>query len=122
MSDTKPEDRTMASDVLAGVRVIEWGDGIAVPFCGKLLADFGAEVVKVEPPGYGDSSRQHGPFPDDVPHPDRSPSVSTRVLSVISLEHHREWFQQLSAHPGGGCPVALHLRCCRCATAAFRGG
>jgi len=36
---------------LAGVRVAELGTGAAVAYCGKLFADFGAEVVKVEPPG-----------------------------------------------------------------------
>lgn len=62
----------MAGDILAGVRVVELGEGIAVPYCGKLLADFGAEVIKIEAPIAGDSTRQHGPFPNDVPHPDRS--------------------------------------------------
>jgi crotonobetainyl-CoA:carnitine CoA-transferase CaiB-like acyl-CoA transferase len=62
----------MASDILAGVRVVELGEGIAVPYCGKLLADFGAEVIKIEPPGCGDSTRQHGPFPGDLPHPEHS--------------------------------------------------
>jgi crotonobetainyl-CoA:carnitine CoA-transferase CaiB-like acyl-CoA transferase len=62
----------MASDMLAGVRVVEFGEGIAVPYCGKLLADFGAEVIKIEPPDRGDRSRHHGPFPGDRPHPERS--------------------------------------------------
>ncbi|HEY7493766.1 MAG TPA: CoA transferase [Candidatus Tectomicrobia bacterium] len=62
----------MASDILSGVRVVELGEGIAVPYCGKLLADFGAEVVKIEAPGSGDSTRQHGPFPGDIPEPERS--------------------------------------------------
>jgi len=43
---------------LAGVRVIELGQLIAGPFCGKTLADFGAEVVKIEPPGKGDPLRK----------------------------------------------------------------
>jgi formyl-CoA transferase len=42
---------------LAGVRVIELGQLIAGPFCGKTLADFGAEVIKIEPPGKGDPLR-----------------------------------------------------------------
>jgi len=62
----------MASDILANVRVVEFGEGIAVPYCGKLLADFGADVIKIEKPGEGDRTRQHGPFPADVPHPERS--------------------------------------------------
>jgi formyl-CoA transferase len=43
---------------LAGVRVLELGSLIAGPFCAKTLADFGAEVVKVEPPGDGDPLRR----------------------------------------------------------------
>lgn len=42
---------------LAGIRVLELGQLIAGPFCTKLLAEFGAAVVKVEPPGHGDPLR-----------------------------------------------------------------
>lgn len=42
---------------LAGVRVLELGQLIAGPFCGKTLGDFGAEVIKIEPPGKGDPLR-----------------------------------------------------------------
>lgn len=45
---------------LQGIRVLEMGQLIAGPYCGQLLADFGAEVVKVEPPGSGDAMRQWG--------------------------------------------------------------
>lgn len=45
---------------LEDIRVIELGQLIAGPFCGQVLADFGAEVVKVEPPGKGDAMRQWG--------------------------------------------------------------
>jgi len=43
---------------LSGIRVLELGSLIAGPFCAKTLADFGAEVVKVEPPGDGDPLRR----------------------------------------------------------------
>jgi formyl-CoA transferase len=43
---------------LHGVRVLELGSLIAGPFCAKTLADFGAEVVKIEPPGEGDAVRR----------------------------------------------------------------
>ena len=42
---------------LAGVRVIEMGQLIAGPFCGKFLGEFGADVIKIEPPGMGDPLR-----------------------------------------------------------------
>lgn len=58
-------------EALEGLRVVEVGPGTGVAYCGKLLADFGAEVLKVEPPE-GDPSRRHGPFPEDLPHPERS--------------------------------------------------
>lgn len=45
---------------LSGIRVVELGQVIAGPFCGQLLGDYGAEVIKVEPPGTGDVLRQWG--------------------------------------------------------------
>ena len=50
-----------ARQPLQGVRVIEAGSLLAGPFCSHLLADFGAEVIKVEPPGKGDPMRSWGP-------------------------------------------------------------
>jgi CoA:oxalate CoA-transferase len=57
---------------LDGLRVIEYAEGIAGPYAAKLLADMGAEVIKVEAPGMGDASRRQGPFPGHQPHPERS--------------------------------------------------
>jgi crotonobetainyl-CoA:carnitine CoA-transferase CaiB-like acyl-CoA transferase len=57
---------------LQEMRVIDISTGIAGPFCAKLLADYGAEVIKVEQPGRGDTSRYEGPFPNGVPHPEKS--------------------------------------------------
>lgn len=54
----------------AGVRVIEVGGSIAAAGATKTLADFGADVIKVEPPAGGEV-RRVAPFPDDVPHLDR---------------------------------------------------
>lgn len=45
---------------LAGIKVVELGQLIAGPFCGQLLGDMGADVVKVEPPGDGDPMRKWG--------------------------------------------------------------
>ncbi|MGE0727179.1 MAG: CaiB/BaiF CoA transferase family protein [Acidimicrobiia bacterium] len=62
------EQRTMP---LEGVRVVELATGISGPFAGRFLADAGADVIKVEPPG-GDPARTEGPFPGDVADPERS--------------------------------------------------
>ena len=51
---------------LAGIRVLEWAQGISGPFCGKLLAEYGAELIKLEPPT-GDAARHTGPFAHDQP-------------------------------------------------------
>lgn len=48
------------SGALAGIKVIELGQLIAGPFCGQLLGDMGADVIKVEPPGAGDPMRTWG--------------------------------------------------------------
>ena len=55
----------------AALRVVELGEGVAVPYAGKLLAEMGADVAKVEPPG-GDGARRAGPFPGDRPDPEAS--------------------------------------------------
>jgi formyl-CoA transferase len=47
----------VAKSALEGIRVIEMGQLIAGPFCGKLLGEFGADVIKIEPPGTGDPLR-----------------------------------------------------------------
>ena len=58
--------------MLDGLRVVDVGPGIAPSFCAKLLADYGASVVKVEPPGSGDPARRIGPFAGDDPNPEKS--------------------------------------------------
>lgn len=59
-------------DLLNGVRVLELGGDTSAPFCARLLADYGAEVIKIEAPGAGDSCRSKGPFAGDDPHPEKS--------------------------------------------------
>lgn len=52
--------------------VLDLSHYIAGPYCTRLLAALGAEVIKVERPGEGDGARRLGPFPNDLPHPEKS--------------------------------------------------
>lgn len=62
----------MTRGAFDGVRVVEYSTMVSGPYCAKLLADMGADVVKVEEPPHGDPARRRGPFPGDQPHRDRS--------------------------------------------------
>ncbi len=68
----KETTQTMGGGALGGMRVIELAQGVAGPYCGKIFADYGADVVKVEPPGTGDLTRGWGPFPGDQPDLEKS--------------------------------------------------
>ena len=62
----------MADQALSDVKVIDLTYHIGGPFCTKLLADYGADVIKIENPDGGDIARRKGPFPGDIPHPEKS--------------------------------------------------
>jgi benzylsuccinate CoA-transferase BbsE subunit len=86
---------------LAGLRILELADETG-QFCGKLLGDLGADVVKIEPPG-GEGSRRVGPFLDDIPHPERSLSfwyynTSKRGITLnLATADGRALFERLAA-------------------------
>ncbi|WP_428121891.1 CaiB/BaiF CoA transferase family protein [Candidatus Poriferisodalis sp.] len=79
------------SQLLAGIRVVELATGISGPYLGKLFADHGADVIKVEPSG-GDPARRHGPWgasgtPSGADSLERSPlflHLNTNKRSVIA--------------------------------------
>ena len=86
---------------LAGLRVLELADEKG-QFCGKLLGDLGADVVKIEPRG-GEACRHVGPFVDDIPDPDRSLSfwyynTSKRGITLdLETAGGSELFRKLAA-------------------------
>ncbi len=71
--------------LLDDIKVLEVAEGIAGPYCGKLLADLGAEVIKLELPGIGDRARAMAPFVNDKPHQEGSllfSYLNTNKMSV----------------------------------------
>ncbi len=64
----------MGNRALDDLVVVEFAQMVSGPMCGKMFADMGAEVVKIEPPRNGDEMRAHPPFPGDIPHPEKSGS------------------------------------------------
>ena len=62
----------MTYSLLSNLRVLEIGSMLSAPYCGRLLADAGATVIKLEPPEVGEPARRYGPWPGDIPDPERS--------------------------------------------------
>lgn len=87
--------------ILSDLRVLELSGSPAGSFCGKMLADHGAETIKVEPPGWGDQARHEPPFIGGEPDPDRSTlflNFNTNKRSItLDLEQSagRELLQRL---------------------------
>ena len=76
---------------LSDLKILEYSHLASGPFCAKVMADLGAEVVKIEEPGKGDEARNHGPFPEDRPHPEKSAlflHLNTNKLGItLNLRH-----------------------------------
>jgi len=72
---------------LADVKVLDLSHALAGPFCSTMLADFGAQVIKIEPPGAGDIARTWG---QPMPGPDHAYFVSlhrNKQAIVVDLKH-----------------------------------
>jgi crotonobetainyl-CoA:carnitine CoA-transferase CaiB-like acyl-CoA transferase len=76
--------------ILDDIRVVEWAEALAAPYCAMLLGDFGAEVVKVERPGTGDQSRAWGP-----------PFVGTESAYYLSTNRNKRSITLNLNSPGG---------------------
>jgi crotonobetainyl-CoA:carnitine CoA-transferase CaiB-like acyl-CoA transferase len=81
----------VADGALTGLLVLDLSENISGPYCTKLLADYGAEVIKIEKPHTGDASRRTGPFPDDNPDTEKSGLflfLNTSKKSItLDIEH-----------------------------------
>ena len=75
----------MPDSALSGLKVLEFGNLVSAPYCTKLMADLGAEVIKAEMPGVGDEARRREPFAEDRPGVERSglfAYLNTNKLSI----------------------------------------
>jgi formyl-CoA transferase len=77
---------------LEGIRVLELAQIVAGPFCGALMAEFGAEVIKVEMPGRGDDVRRMGPSEQNVGY---WWAVDNRNKKVMTLDLHQPRGQEI---------------------------
>lgn len=62
----------MQDTCLEGVKILEYCRTVTGAYTTKIMADLGAEVIKIEPPMEGDEARRKGPFPEDIPHHEKS--------------------------------------------------
>ncbi|MCY3971202.1 MAG: CoA transferase [Acidobacteria bacterium] len=93
MTDSAREELAMEGP-FSGFRVIELAQGVAGPYCGKLLADLGADVIKVEPPAGDRTRRLNGTDPAKTLDPEGSPlflycNTSKRGI-VLDLDDGRD--------------------------------
>ena len=94
----------MAGKALQGVRVLELGSLIGAPFCGTLMAEFGADVIKVEDPEVGDMSRHLGQAVDGTGLMFASLGRNKRC---VTLDLRRPEGQAVLARLAGTCDVVI---------------
>ena len=75
----------MPEKALDGLKVLEFGNLVSAPYCGKLMADLGAEVIKIEQPGTGDQARYRKPFAQNRPGLERSGLFSYLNTNKLSI-------------------------------------
>ena len=101
MSDQSPTPHPSPPGPLHGIRVLECGHMVGAAYAAKLMADLGAEVIKIEEPG-GDDARRRGPYPGNIFHPEKSGLflyMNTNKLGVsLDLQHAKgqELFRRLA--------------------------
>ena len=95
----------MASEPLAGLRAIEFGQLLAGPYTGTLLGDFGADVIKVEAPKTGDAMRDWG----RLRHKDHSLwwSILARNKRSVALNLREPRGQEIAAELAAGADIVL---------------
>ena len=75
----------MVEQPLTGLNVLEFANLVSGPYCGKLFAELGAEVIKIEPPVKGDDARREQPFAGNIPGLERSGLFAYLNSSKMSI-------------------------------------
>src|SRR3546814_20439468 len=96
---------------LSGFRILELSNGVGGEYCGKLLADFGAEIIKIERPGSGSATRPLSPFAPGVDGVEASglfaylntgkQSVTLDLSGANGLAAPAQLLPRVAAHNGG---------------------
>ncbi len=90
-------------EALSGLRVLDYSQFISGAYCAKLMVNFGAEVIKVEPPE-GDEARRHAPFFKDIPDKELSGlfvylNTNKRGITLnVETERGKDIFRRLVQH------------------------
>src|SRR5436853_4928253 len=93
---------------LDGIRVLELAQVVAGPFCGTLMAEFGAEVIKTEMPGRGDDLRRLGPIEDGTSY---WFAVGNRNTKLMTLDLHLPGGQAIVKRLVSKCDVVSENFC-----------
>lgn len=89
----------MSCNILSGIRVVDLARYIAGPFCSMLLADMGAEVIKVEKPNVGEVTRRSAPWKDQVSLSFPAYNFNKKSISLdVRSEEGMEILKDLIAH------------------------
>ena len=86
---------TIKARALSGIRILEYAHFVSGPFCTKLMAGMGAEVIKIEEPDTGDEARAWGPFPGDIRHQEKSGlflSLNTNKMGITLDPKHQKGY------------------------------
>ena len=99
-------ESTANRGALSDLRVRELGTLIAGPFCGQLLSDMGAEVIKIEAPGQGDPMRHWGPQQRGQPSTGRGNGAGGAGEEEREVHEATREASARAGSPGGAFPRA----------------
>lgn len=118
--------QSASAQPLAGIRVLEFAHVMAGPVCGRMLADWGADVVKIEPPGAGDPARALAPVapgPPAVPGRPEQPRPSERGGPAFAMLNRNKRGAVLDLKTAAGAAAARRMMArCDVAIENFRPG